>query len=397
VAGVLVGLAGAAGIPAMLAHMTRPLPNLSIPPELLPADGRFGSGPSRVRPEAVAALAEAAPTYLGTSHRQSRVRSLVGRIRSGIAELFGIPEGYEVALGNGGASAFWDVAVFCLVEARSQHCSFGEFSARFAAAVAAAPHLEPPDVLVSPAGSHPLPVAIDGIDAYALTHNETSTGVSMEVARPGGAGTGLVLVDGTSAAGGMAVDPTAFDAYYFSPQKCFAADGGLWLAVLSSAAIERAERLVGGGRYVPSSLDLVAALESSRKDQTTNTPALGTLFLLGNQLEWILAQGGLAWSAARSATSSGILYTWAERSALASPFVADPAMRSPVVVTIDFDGAVDAASLAAVLRANGILDTEPYRKLGRNQLRIATFPAIEPSDVEALTACIDYVLERLVD
>ena len=380
----------------MLAHMTQPLPAIAIPAELLPGDGRFGSGPSKVRADAVAALAAAAPTYLGTSHRQQRVRSVVGRIRSGIADLFRIPEGYEVALGNGGASTFWDIAVFCLVEARSQHCSFGEFSARFAAAAAAAPHLEAPDVLVSPPGSHPLPVATDGIDAYALTHNETSTGVCMDVIRPSGA-EGLVLVDGTSAAGGMALDPLAFDAYYFSPQKCFAADGGLWLAVLSPAAVERSERLVGGGRYVPGSLDLLAALESSRKDQTTNTPALATLFLLANQLEWILEQGGLAWSAARSAASSGILYDWAERSALAAPFVTDPAMRSPVVATVDFDDAVDAGALAAVLRANGLLDTEPYRKLGRNQLRIATFPAIEPADVEALTACIDYVLERLAD
>jgi phosphoserine aminotransferase len=367
-----------------------------IPAELLPDDGRFGSGPSKVRANSVVALAEGAPTYLGTSHRQPGVRSVVGRIRSGLAELFGLPEGYRVVLGNGGATAFWDVATFCLIERRSEHLSFGEFSSRFAATVAAAPHLEPPEVLESPPGTHPAPVAMDDIDTYALTHNETSTGVSMEINRPEGAASGaLVVVDGTSAAGGLRFDPAQADAYYFSPQKCFAADGGLWAALLSPAAAERARRIAAGGRWVPPSLDLLIAMENSANDQTYNTPALATLFLFADQLEWLLTNGGLEWAASRCDRSAEILYGWAEASEYAAPFVAKPDERSHVVGTVDFDPKVDAAAVARTLRANGILDTEPYRKLGRNQLRVGLYPAIEPGDVAALTTCVDYVVSVL--
>jgi phosphoserine aminotransferase len=367
-----------------------------IPADLLPGDGRFGSGPSKVRTESVAALAEGAPAYLGTSHRQPGVRSVVGRIRSGLAELFSLPDGYQVVLGNGGATTFWDVATFCLIERRSEHLSFGEFSSRFAATVAAAPHLEPPEVLESPPGTHPVPVAMDGIDTYALTQNETSTGVSMDITRPEGTAPGaLVVVDGTSAAGGLRLDPSEADAYYFSPQKCFAADGGLWVALLSPAAAERAVRIAATGRWVPPSLDLLIAVENSSNDQTYNTPALATLFLFADQLEWLLVNGGLEWSASRCDRSAEILYGWAETSEYAAPFVAKPDERSHVVGTVDFDPRVDAAAVARTLRANGILDTEPYRKLGRNQLRVGLYPAIEPDDVAALTACVDYVVSAL--
>jgi len=374
------------------------VPDLRIPAELLPADGRFGCGPSRVRPEAVAALAEAAPTYLGTSHRQAGVRDVVARVRRGLAELFGLPDGYEVALGNGGTTAFWDAACFRLVERRSQHLSFGEFSSKFAAAAAAAPHLAEPEVIVSQPGTHPEAEhrPLGEVDAYALTHNETSTGVAMEVRRPrDGAGrpaAGLVLVDATSGAGGLRVDALEYDAYYFAPQKCFASDGGLWLAALSPAAVARIE---ASDRWAPPSLDLRIALESSRLEQTYNTPALATLFLLAEQVEWMNGNGGLEFAAGRSDRSAEILYGWAERSPFARPFVAKPAERSHVVATIDFDESIDALAVAKVLRANGIVDTEPYRKLGRNQLRIAMFPAIDPADVEALTGCIDWVVERL--
>ncbi|HLI45307.1 MAG TPA: phosphoserine transaminase [Acidimicrobiales bacterium] len=374
------------------------MPDLRIPAELLPADGRFGCGPSRVRPEAVAALAEAAPTYLGTSHRQAGVRDVVARVRRGLAELFGLPDGYEVALGNGGTTAFWDAACFRLVERRSQHLSFGEFSSKFAAAAAAAPHLAEPEVIVSQPGTHPEAEhrPLGEVDAYALTHNETSTGVAMEVRRPrDGAGrpaAGLVLVDATSGAGGLRVDALEYDAYYFAPQKCFASDGGLWLAALSPAAVARIE---ASDRWAPPSLDLRIALESSRLEQTYNTPALATLFLLAEQVEWMNGNGGLEFAAGRSDRSAEILYGWAERSPFARPFVAKPAERSHVVATIDFDESIDALAVAKVLRANGIVDTEPYRKLGRNQLRIAMFPAIDPADVEALTGCIDWVVERL--
>jgi phosphoserine aminotransferase len=367
-----------------------------IPDDLKPADGRFGSGPSKVRPEALAALAATGRSYLGTSHRQAGVRSVVGRVRAGLSDLFALPEGYEVVLGNGGATAFWDIATFHLIEERSQHLTFGEFSAKFATAAKQAPFLGEPSVVSSEPGTHPSPRAEAGIDAYALTHNETSTGVAMPIRRVAGADAGaLVLVDATSGAGGLPVDPREFDAYYFAPQKSFAAEGGLWIALLSPAALERVERISGAGRWVPASYDLATAIDNSRKDQTYNTPALATLFLLADQIEWMLSQGGLDWATARTSDSSGRLYTWAEKSPFAEPFVREPAQRSAVVGTIDFAEPVDAAAVAKVLRANGIVDTEPYRKLGRNQLRIAMFPAIDPADVEALTACVDYVVERL--
>jgi len=364
---------------------------LILPDELRPRDGRFGSGPSKVRQEAVAALAAAAPTYLGTSHRQPPVRSVVGRIRAGLAELFELPAGYEVALGNGGTTLFWDLAIFSLIERRSQHLVFGEFSAKFATAAAAAPHLDQPELLASPFGSHPEPRPDPAVDLYALTHNETSTGVAMPVRRPPGAA-GLVCVDATSGAGGLPVDPREFDVYYFAPQKSFAADGGLWLALLSPAAIGRAEAVAASGRFIPATLSLWVALQRSRADQTLNTPALATLFLLLEQLDWLNRQGGLAWATKRCDESAGILYGWAEASGYATPFVTDPAKRSHTVATIDLDPGVDAGAVSRALRANGIVDTESYRKLGRNQLRIAMFPAIEPADLETLTKAIDWLV-----
>jgi phosphoserine aminotransferase len=368
--------------------------SIIIPGNLKPADGRFGSGPTKVRPEQVAALAAA--LELGTSHRQPPVKALVRRIRSGLAGLFSLPEGYAVTLGNGGTNAFWDAAAFGLILERSQHLSFGEFSARFATVTARAPWLKEPSVIAAEPGTHPLPAAEPGIDAYALTHNETSTGVRMDIRRPAGADAGsLLLVDATSGAGGLAVDPAEFDAYYFAPQKVFGAEGGLWLALLSPAALARIAEIAGSGRYIPDFLSLQAAVENSAKDQTLNTPAVSTLVLLASQIDWLLEQGGLTWSVSRSARSAGILYSWAAASQYATPFVTDPAMRSTVVATIDFDDQVSADATATVLRENGIVDTESYRKLGRNQLRIGTFPAIEPDDVAALTACIDYVVERL--
>ena len=370
--------------------------NIVIPADLRPGDGRFGSGPSKVRPEALAGLAATGRSYLGTSHRQPGVRSVVARIRGGLRELFVLPADYEVALGNGGATAFWDIATFGLIRDRSQHLTFGEFSAKFATAAKAAPFLGQPTVIASEPGTHPQPRAEAGIDAYALTHNETSTGVAMPIRRVAGADPdALVLVDATSGAGGLPVAAAEFDAYYFAPQKCFAADGGLWVALLSPAALARIEQIAAAGRWVPASYDLSIALTNSRQDQTYNTPALATLFLLADQLEWLNDRGGLNWATARTADSADRLYTWAEKMSYASPFVADPAQRSNVVGTIDFTDAVDAAAVAKVLRANGIVDTEPYRKLGRNQLRVAMFPAVEPADVEALTGCIDYVVDRL--
>jgi phosphoserine aminotransferase len=373
---------------------TTPIQTPILPEDLRPRDGRFGSGPSKVRQEAVTALAAAAPTFLGTSHRQAPVRAVVGRIRAGLAELFDLPDGYEVALGNGGSTLFWDLATFSLIERRSQHLVFGEFSAKFAAAVAAAPHLDEPEVIASPFGSHPEPRPDPGVDTYALTHNETSTGVAMAVRRPAGAN-GLVCVDATSGAGGLAVDPRQFDAYYFAPQKSFAADGGLWLACLSPAATERVGRIAVSGRSIPAMLDLGLALERSRLDQTLNTPALATLFLLAEQVDWLNEQGGLAWATKRCDESAGIVYGWAEASAYMTPFVTDPAMRSHTVATVDLDPVVDAGAVTRALRANGIVDTEPYRKLGRNQLRVAMFPAIEPSDLDTLTRAIDWLVERL--
>jgi phosphoserine aminotransferase len=375
-------------------------PAVRIPAELLPRDGRFGCGPSKVRPEQVAGLLDVAGTYLGTSHRQKPVKSMVGRVRAGLRELFSLPEDYEVVLGNGGTTAFWDAATFGLIEAQSQHLAFGEFSSKFASAAKAAPHLKDPQVIESPPGTHPLAVPDGAVDLYALTHNETSTGVAMEIRRPAGAalpadGGGLVAVDATSGAGGLRVDPAQFDAYYLAPQKCFAADGGLWVALLSPPAQERIERISASGRWVPAFLDLKIALDNSKQDQTYNTPALATLYLLAEQLDWMLAGGGLEWTAGRCDRSAEILYTWAEQSDFARPFVEDPADRSHVVGTIDFVDAVDAATVAKVLRANGVVDTEPYRKLGRNQLRIAMFPAIDPEDVAALCGCINYVVGAL--
>jgi phosphoserine aminotransferase len=383
----------------MIPYVTE-TPDIEIPPSLLPGDGRFGSGPSKVRPAQVDALAAAAPTFLGTSHRQKPVKSVVGRIRSGLADLFSVPDGYEVVLGNGGTSCFWDAATFCLIEAQSQHLVFGEFSSKFATAASSAPHLKDPQVIESPVGTHPLPAASDGVDLYALTHNETSTGVMMQVRRPPGAaapaeGGGLVAVDATSGAGGLRVDPAEFDCYYLAPQKCFASDGGLWVALMSPAAIERVGRIAATGRWVPAFLDLGIAIENSRLDQTVNTPALATLFLFAEQLDWMLAGGGLEWSASRCDRSAEILYTWAEQSDFARPFVEREADRSHVVGTVDFVDAVDASAVAAVLRKNGIVDTEPYRKLGRNQLRIALYPSIEPDDVAAVCGCINHVVGAL--
>jgi phosphoserine aminotransferase len=369
---------------------------LQIPRDLLPADGRFGAGPSKIQDAHLAALAATGRTLMGTSHRQEPVRALVRRVRTGLADLFSLPDGHEVVVGNGGATAFWDVATAGLVERRSQHVTFGEFSAKFAAAAAAAPWLDQPSVVAAAPGTLAAPVAEAGVDAYAWAHNETSTGVMAPVARPAGTDDGaLVLVDATSAAGGLPIDVAETDVYYFAPQKSFASDGGLWLAIMSPAAIERAERIAASDRYIPAFFDLPTAIANSRLDQTYNTPAVATLFLMAEQLDWMNGAGGLDAMVARTAASSDVLYTWAEKSPVAYPFVAEPAHRSLVVGTIDFEEPVDAARLAAVLRANGIVDTEPYRKLGRNQLRVAMYPAVDPADVEALTACIDWVVERL--
>ena len=368
--------------------------SLVLPPELRPRDGRFGSGPSKVRPEAVDALRESAVDYLGMSHRREGVRAVVRRIREGLAELFAAPDGYEVLLGNGGSTLFWDAAAFSLVEERSRHLVLGEFSSKFAAVTAGAPFLGDPEVLETPPGEAPKTFADAGPDLYAYPHNETSTGVMVPVHRPA-SGDGLVVVDATSGAGGLPVDLADTDAYYFAPQKCFAGDGGLWLAICSPRAIERIEALRACGRWVPPTLDLAIALDNSRQDQTYNTPALATLHLLASQIDWMLDHGGLAWTTARCEESAATIYGWADAHPHASPFVADPAHRSRVVATVDFDATVDAAALAATLRANGIVDTEPYRKLGRNQLRIALFPAIEPSDVAILTRAIDHVIEAL--
>ena len=372
----------------------------AIPEELKPRDGRCGCGPSKVRPEALANLAGAGAALMGTSHRQKPVRELVGRVRGQLRELFGAPEGYEVALGNGGTTAFWDAAAFGLVRRRAAHLSFGEFSSKFAAVTAGAPFLEDPLILAADPGDAPDPAqagpaAADGdADVIAWAHNETSTGVMVAVQRPAGADGALVLIDATSGAGGLPVQIADADAYYFAPQKSFGSDGGLWLALLSPAARERIAELHGSDRWIPAFLSLHTALENSGKDQTYNTPALATLLLLEDQLRWMLEQGGLQWCVSRTTANARHLYGWAEQSPLARPFVADPAKRSLVVGTIDFEDEVDAAALAATLRANGIVDVEPYRKLGRNQLRIGMFPAIETADVQALTACIDWVLER---
>jgi len=367
---------------------------LTIPADLKPADGRFGSGPSKVRPEQVAALATTGAALLGTSHRQAPVKGLVRRIREGIGDLFALPDGYQVVLGNGGSTAFWDIAAFNLVRDRAQHLSFGEFSAKFAASTKAAPFLAEPTIVTAEPGTLAFPYAEQGIDAYAWPHNETSTGVMAPVRRVEGADEdALVLIDATSGAGGLPVDITQADVYYFAPQKSFASDGGLWVAVMSPKALARVAEIAAAGRYIPTFLDLPTAIDNSSKDQTYNTPAVATLFLFAEQLDWLNGQGGLDFAVGRTSDSSSRLYTWAEKSDFATPFVTDPDARSLVVGTIDFADTVDAAAVAKVLRANGIVDVEPYRKLGRNQLRVAMFPAVDPADVEALTASIDWVVQ----
>lgn len=374
---------------------------ITIPADLLPADGRFGSGPSKVRPEQIENLAALGRTVMGTSHRQAPVKNLVRRTREGLADFFGLPDGYEVVLGNGGATCFWDIAAFGLVRRRSQHLVFGEFSGKFAKVTARAPFLDEPSVISATPGSLPSPVAEAGIDVYAWAHNETSTGVMAPVTRvagtrPDGEDGALVLIDATSGAGGLPVDVGQSDVYYFAPQKSFAADGGLWLALFSPAALDRVAQIAASGRWIPDFFDLPTAIDNSRKDQTYNTPAVATLALLADQVEWLNGHGGMAWATGRTADSSSRLYGWAERSPYATPFVTEPSARSQVVGTINLDAAqVDAAAVAKVLRANGIVDVEPYRKLGQNQLRVAMFPAVEPDDVEALTRCIDHVVERI--
>jgi phosphoserine aminotransferase len=365
-----------------------------IPSDLLPVDGRFGCGPSKVRPEQVAHLASAGATILGTSHRQAPVKNLVGRVRTGLADLFRLPDGYEVVMGNGGSTAFWDAAAFGLIETRSEHLTFGEFGSKFGAA-AATPWLTAPHIINAPAGTRSEVEVLEGIDVYAWPQNETSTGVMAPVTRVQGDAGALTVIDATSAAGGIDFDANQADVYYFAPQKNFASDGGLWFALFSPAAIERVERIAASGRYIPEFLSIKNALDNSRLNQTLNTPAISTLLLLENQVEWMNDNGGLAWADARTKESSNALYEWADAASFATPFVADVAHRSQVVVTIDFDESIDAANIAKVLRANGIVDTEPYRKLGRNQLRVATFTAVEPSDVRQLIASIDHVVGAL--
>ena len=366
-----------------------------IPKELLPKDGRFGCGPSKVRPEQLQALTTRGAKLLGTSHRQAPVKNLVGSVRDGLRSLFGLPADWDIVLGNGGSTVFWDVATFGLIANRSQHLVFGEFSSKFAEAAAAAPHLGDPEVISTPPGSHPVATASD-VDLYAYTHNETSTGVAMPLRRPANSGDAIVAVDATSAAGGIMWDPTEVDVYYFAPQKCFAADGGIWIAACSPKAVARIEEIHASKRWIPASLDLKIALDNSRSNQTYNTPAVGTLILFDEQVQWMNSNGGLQWCADRSATSASTMYEWAEARDFATPFVADPAMRSNVVSTIDLDG-VDANEVCAALRANGVVDTDSYRKLGRNQIRVGMFPAIDPSDVAQLTRCIDYVVDNLTD
>ncbi len=368
---------------------------LAIPADIKPYDGRFGCGPSKVRPEQLAALSTTAAGLFGTSHRQAPVKNLVGRVRDGLRQLFSVPEGYEVILGNGGATAFWDVAAFGLIDSKSLHLTFGEFSAKFASAVAANPFVGEPIIISADAGSAPEPQSDPSVDAIAWAHNETSTGVALAVRRPEGSGDALILIDATSGAGGLPVNMADCDTYYFAPQKSFASDGGLWLAIMSPAALARVESIAQSGRWVPDFLSLPIAVDNSLKNQTYNTPAIGTLVLMADQIDWMLGNGGLDWTVKRTADSSSRLYSWAEASSYAMPFVADPALRSQVVGTIDFTDDVDAAAVAKVLRANGIVDTEPYRKLGRNQLRVAMFPAIDPDDVTALTHCVDWVVEHL--
>ena len=368
---------------------------LKLPDDLKPSDGRFGSGPSKVRPEHLARLATEGAKLMGTSHRQKPVKSLVGRVRSGLRELFSLPEGYEVVLGNGGTTAFWDAAVFGLIRERSQHFTYGEFSAKFAKCAAGAPFLADPVVVEAPPGSAPSIAYAEGCDLVGWAHNETSTGVAVPVRRPEGSEGALVAIDATSGAGGLPVRAEDFDVYYFAPQKSFASDGGLWIALMGPAALDRVAEIGASDRWVPEFLSLTTALDNSTKEQTYNTPAIATLFLLAEQIDWMLAGGGLSWTVARAKDSSDRLYSWAERTSYTTPYVADPSNRSQVVGTIDFDESVDATALAKALRANGIVDIEPYRKLGKNQIRVAMFPAIEPDDVTALTQCVDWLVERI--
>lgn len=368
---------------------------LRLPAELLPSDGRFGSGPSKVRPEHVARLASEGAKLMGTSHRQKPVKALVGRVRAGLRELFSLPEGYEVVLGNGGTTAFWDAAVFGLIRERSQHFTYGEFSAKFAKCAAGAPFLADPVVVEAPPGSAPSISYADGCDLVGWAHNETSTGVAVPVQRPSGSDGALIAIDATSGAGGLPVRAEDFDVYYFAPQKSFASDGGLWIALMSPVALERVGEIGASDRWVPEFLSLPTALDNSTKDQTYNTPAIATLFLLAESIDWMLAGGGLAWTVARTKDSSDRLYSWAEQTSYTTPYVTDPANRSQVVGTVDFAEEVDATTLAKVLRANGIVDVEPYRKLGKNQLRVAMFPSVEPDDVTALTQCVEWLVERI--
>jgi len=366
---------------------------LTIPAHLLPRDGRFGCGPSKVRPEQVDHLSSLSHTVLGTSHRQAPVKNLVGEVREGLAQLFTLPEGYEIILGNGGSTAFWDIAAFGLVRERAQHLSFGEFSAKFASVTQNAPFLGDSTIIRADPGTLAEPRAEAGVDVYAWPHNETSTGVMAPVQRVAGADDdALVLIDATSGAGGLPVDIAQTDVYYFGPQKCFASDGGLWLAAFSPAALARVDEIVATGRWVPDFFSLPTAVTNSRLNQTSNTPAVSTLALLSSQIGWINEHGGLDWAVRRTADSSGRLYEWAEKTDYTTPFVTDPAARSQVVGTIDFEDAVDASSVARVLRANGVVDVEPYRKLGRNQLRVGMFPAVDPDDVSALLACVEHVV-----
>jgi phosphoserine aminotransferase len=373
---------------------TSPAPALSIPESLRPGDGRFGCGPSKIRAAQLERLAGDGAAVLGTSHRQAPVKSLVARVRAGLRELFALPEGYEVVLGNGGASAFWDAAAFGIVERRALHLTYGEFSSKFASVTAGAPFLEDSIIVEAPAGSAPALTSSPDADVIAWAHNETSTGVMLGVQRPADSEHALVVIDATSGAGGLPLDASQADVYYFAPQKCFGSDGGLWIALMSPAALERVARIEESERWIPPFLSLTVALDNSIKDQTNNTPAVATLFMLADQIEWMLAGGGLDWCVSRTGKSAAYLYGWAEACSHAAPYVTDAELRSFVVGTVDFDDSVDAAGLAATLRANGIVDVEPYRKLGRNQLRVGMFPSIEPDDVRALTACIDYVLEQ---
>ncbi|HZU47191.1 MAG TPA: phosphoserine transaminase [Mycobacterium sp.] len=368
---------------------------LTIPDGIKPRDGRFGCGPSKVRPEQLQALSGSAAGLFGTSHRQAPVKDLVGRVRDGLRDYFSLPDGYEVILGNGGATAFWDAAAFCLIDKRSLHLSYGEFSSKFTSAVAKNPFIGDPIVIKADPGSAPEPQSDPSVDVIAWAHNETSTGVAVPVQRPAGSGDALVAIDATSGAGGLPVDITEADAYYFAPQKSFASDGGLWIALLSPPALARIDAIAASGRWVPDFLSLPIAVDNSLKNQTYNTPAIGTLILLAEQIDWLVGNGGLEWAVKRTADSSQRLYSWAQERPYTTPFVAEPRLRSQVVGTIDFSDGVDAAAVAKVLRANGIVDTEPYRKLGRNQLRVGMFPAVDPDDVSALTECIDWVVERL--